>query len=85
MDVRLDTTAIASGSAAAENINSGVHDREPEPQQAGATEPDTPAPPQREDMSGLGSRQTWSLFACSCLLQFVLAVDMASVAVSLPV
>lgn len=36
-------------------------------------------------MSGLGSRHKWSLFTCSCLLQFVLSVDTVSVAVSLPV
>lgn len=40
---------------------------------------------EREDLSGLRQRRKWSLFACSCLLQFLLQLDMASVAVVLPV
>lgn len=47
-------------------------------------EPEKPFP-EREDLSGLGKGRKWALFACSCVLQFLLQLDMASVAVTLPV
>lgn len=37
------------------------------------------------DLSRLAVWRKWSVFACSCLLQFLLNLDMASVAVALPV
>lgn len=45
----------------------------------------THPPAEHEDLSGLSKGRKWSLFACSCLLQFLLQLDMASVAVTLPV
>lgn len=41
--------------------------------------------PQQEDLTKLAPWRKWSIFACSCLLQFLLNLDMASVAVALPV
>lgn len=40
---------------------------------------------EREDLSGLDRWRKYCLFACSCLLQFLLQLDIAAVAVSLPV
>lgn len=40
---------------------------------------------EHEDLSVLSKGRKWSLFACSCLLQFLLQLDMSSVAVTLPV
>lgn len=40
---------------------------------------------EKETLSTLPRWRKWALFACSCLLQFLLQLDMAAVAVTLPV
>lgn len=40
---------------------------------------------EKEGLSTLPRWRKWSLFACSCLLQFLLQLDMAAIAVTLPV
>lgn len=40
---------------------------------------------QRENLSKIRTWRKWSIFACSCWLQFLLNLDMAAVAVALPV
>ncbi|ROV94340.1 hypothetical protein VMCG_08652 [Cytospora schulzeri] len=48
------------------------------------TRPETGACKEKEDLSTLPKWKKWALFACSCLLQFLLQLDMAAVAVTLP-
>lgn len=48
-------------------------------------DPTTKSSPDRQDLPPLEKWRKWSVFACSCLLQFLLQLDMASVAVTLPV
>ncbi|KUI62702.1 hypothetical protein VP1G_09828 [Cytospora mali] len=47
--------------------------------------PKTRALQEREDLSTLPRWRKWALFSCSCLLQFLLQLDMAAIAVTLPV
>lgn len=49
------------------------------------TEPGAETSNEKEDLSALPKWRKWALFACSCLLQFLLQLDMAAVAVTLPV
>ncbi|KUI70160.1 hypothetical protein VM1G_05744 [Cytospora mali] len=46
--------------------------------------PKTRAIREREDLSTLPRWRKWALFSCSCLLQFLLQLDMAAIAVTLP-
>lgn len=39
----------------------------------------------QQDLTNLAVWRKWSIFVCSCLLQFLLNLDMAAVAVTLPV
>lgn len=80
---RSGTQAIESGATTPERRRADMV-----AEGAGRTEPLTESKrclPEREDLSRLGRRRKWCLFACSCLLQFLLQLDMASVAVTLPV
>ena len=50
-----------------------------------STRPESGSCKENEFLSTLAKWRKWALFACSCLLQFLLQLDMAAVAVTLPV